>query len=295
MVSEASGILLVDKPIHLSSNCVLQRVRRILSIRKAGHTGTLDPLATGLLPICVGEATKFSQFLLADTKRYEVKAELGIRTDTADSTGQILEKRPIPQVSPQQLILLKERFLGEQKQVPPMFSALKHEGQPLYKLARKGVEITRKERSIVIHALENLCIEGNELQFTALVSKGTYIRTLVEDMASFIGTLAHVTYLRRVDVGAFSIKSALSFEQLEKKRDSFREHLIATHELCQGLPAVQVSELEGIRLKQGQRLSFLERSAGLNESIVQILTEENIFLGVGEISLGVLRPKRLLS
>jgi tRNA pseudouridine55 synthase len=198
-----NGILLLDKPAGLTSNAALQAVKRLYRARKAGHTGSLDPLATGLLPICFGEATKISGFLLDADKHYRVQCRLGVRTNTGDAEGEVLEQRPVEGITEAALRKVIEGFIGDIEQIPPMYSALKHKGERLYNLARQGVEVEREARTVTIHALELLDFGGDTAELRVHCSKGTYVRTLVEDIGALLGCGAHVSGLRRLGVGPF--------------------------------------------------------------------------------------------
>ncbi|MDD7805233.1 MAG: tRNA pseudouridine(55) synthase TruB [Endozoicomonas sp. (ex Botrylloides leachii)] len=209
------GIVIVDKFKGASSNDVLQRVKRLFGAAKAGHTGSLDPLATGVLPICLGEATKFSQFLLESNKSYYTQVQLGVKTTTGDTEGEIIEERPI-QVTRSDVEAVVARFQGSVKQVPSMYSALKHKGQPLYKLAREGIEVERPMRTVSIFRNELVSFDGNQLELEVDCSKGTYIRTLVEDIGDALGCLAHVKVLRRLKAGPYDQAQAYSLDDLEQ-------------------------------------------------------------------------------
>ena len=198
-----NGVLLLDKPVGMTSNQVLQTLKTIFNARKAGHTGSLDPLASGLLPICFGEATKISGFLLSADKEYDVVCRLGARTDTGDAEGRILETSPVPELERHKIQKVFNRFHGDITQIPPMYSAIKHQGQRLYDLARDGIVVQREPRKIVIHALELSGYATDSLAFTVRCSKGTYIRTLAEDIARELGCLAYVSELRRISVGVY--------------------------------------------------------------------------------------------
>lgn len=213
-----NGILLVDKPPQVSSNHVVQRVKRIFKAAKAGHTGALDPLATGLLPVCLGEATKFSQFLLNADKSYFVTAKLGQRTDTSDADGEVVETRPV-NVNETDIKKAIESFVGPIKQVPSMFSALKHEGKPLYYYARQGITIQRPARDITIHNIEWVSLIGDELSLNVSSSKGTYIRTLIDDLGQMLGCGAHVIVLRRTAVAHYKASQMITFDALDKLID----------------------------------------------------------------------------
>nr|CBX79166.1 tRNA pseudouridine 5S synthase [Erwinia amylovora ATCC BAA-2158] len=207
------GVLLLDKPQGLSSNDALQKVKRLYNANRAGHTGALDPLATGMLPICLGEATKFSQYLLDSDKRYRVVARLGQRTDTSDAEGVVVSERPVT-FSAEALQQALDSFRGETQQIPSMYSALKYQGRKLYEYAREGIEVPRESRSIVVYELLFIRHEGNELELEIHVSKGTYIRTIIDDLGEKLGCGAHVTLLRRLQVARYPIAKMVTLEQL---------------------------------------------------------------------------------
>ncbi|WP_315981354.1 tRNA pseudouridine(55) synthase TruB [Aliamphritea spongicola] len=211
------GIFLLDKPGGISSNRALQIVKRLYGAAKAGHTGALDPLATGMLPLCFGEATKFSQFLLDADKRYITTAKLGQRTDTSDADGQVVEERPLPADLSFERIdeLLQQEFTGQITQVPSMFSALKHNGQPLYKLARQGIEVEVKSRQVTVYSIDVLDFRGDEVDLDIRCSKGTYIRSIVQDMGEMLGCGAHVQMLRRLDSGPYKAADMMPLAELE--------------------------------------------------------------------------------
>ena len=207
-------MLLFDKPLELSSNTALQKVRRLFTAEKAGHTGTLDPLATGLLPVCFGEATKFTIALLDADKRYRATIRLGQRTTTGDAEGEITETRPVA-VDEAQVLAVLETFMGETRQLPPMHSAIKHQGKPLYEYIRKGETVERELRTVIIRELTLERLQGNELEFSVLCSKGTYVRTLAEDISEKLGCGGHLIALRRTGIGEFSLDDAYTLAQLE--------------------------------------------------------------------------------
>jgi tRNA pseudouridine55 synthase len=209
------GILLLDKPLGVSSNHALQRVKRLFNAQKAGHTGNLDPLATGVLPICLGEATKVSAFLLDADKRYLGKVKLGVRTRTADAEGEVIETREVGELDEARVRAVLQRFLGEIEQVPPMHSAIKVDGQPLYKLAHQGLEVERKPRRVTIYSLDLLSIAGDILEIDVRCSKGTYIRTLAEDIGEALGCGAHLAGLVRTEAGPFRLEEAVDMPSLE--------------------------------------------------------------------------------
>ncbi|HED40964.1 MAG TPA: tRNA pseudouridine(55) synthase TruB [Chromatiales bacterium] len=295
---EVNGILLFDKPAGMSSNALLQRIKRIFNARKAGHTGSLDPLATGLLPICLGEATKMSGFLLDADKRYQVTIKLGIKTTTGDAEGEAILTREVGHYSNPELELVLAEFLGDIEQIPPMYSALKKDGQPLYKLARKGIEVERKVRNIKIHSIEILAAEGDLLELDVHCSKGTYIRTLAEDIGERLGCGAHVAVLRRLSVGPFSGKKMISAAQLENIAEeggfeALDQLLLPMENALVNWPEVRLSQDVAFFLKRGQAVVVPKAP---REGLVKLFAEENVFLGVGYImDDGRVAPRRLLN
>ncbi len=292
-----NGILLFDKPGGMSSNAVLQRVKRIFNANKAGHTGSLDPLATGLLPICLGEATKMSGFLLDADKRYQVTIKLGIKTNTADAEGEAILTREVGDYSENELERVLAEFLGEIEQVPPMHSALKQNGQPLYKLAHQGIEVAREPRSIVIHSIEMLAAEGDLLELDVHCSKGTYIRTLAEDIGERLGCGAHVAVLRRLSVGPFSGEKMITPVQLESLAeeglDALDRLLLPMETALSQWPEVKLSQDVAFFLKRGQAVVVPQAP---REGLVKLFAGENDFLGVGHIlEDGRVAPRRLLN
>lgn len=298
------GVFLLDKPQGCSSNHALQRVKRLYDAAKAGHTGALDPLATGLLPICLGEATKFSQYLLDSDKRYITTAKLGVRTDSSDAEGEVIETKPVPQIDRAELeALLKRRFLGDIEQVPSMFSALKHNGQPLYKLARKGEKIEVKPRQVHIFEIKLLELRTEEIDLEVHCSKGTYIRSIVEDLGLELGCGAHVSMLRRTAVSNYDASQMLTLEQLESlaqpaQVDETQECiqtrldalLLPPWSAVDSLPSLELGDILAARLLQGQKLGERFEQRGLVR-----LFENSRFLGLGEVDeTGRLRAKRLL-
>ncbi len=255
---EVDGILLLDKPTGLSSNAALQQARRLYRALKAGHAGSLDPLASGLLPVCFGQATKVCGQLLESGKRYRVVARLGEQTDTADADGQVITRMPVPELDPQVMSTVLQGFLGEQSQIPPMYSALKHEGQRLYQLARKGESVERAPRQIHIGQIELLRVASPEIELEVACSKGTYIRTLVEDIAGALGTVGHVTVLRRLKVDAFGDAPLVTFDQLEAAASTgnataLEEFLLPIDHVFMNLPRVTVDEAGEGHLTHGRR------------------------------------------
>lgn len=294
-----TGILLLDKPIGCSSNAALQTVKRLYDARKAGHTGSLDPLATGLLPICFGHATKLSGYLLDADKSYWVRAKLGERTSTADAEGEIVESKAVPTLDEQGVNTVLAGFLGDQEQLPPMYSAVKHQGKRLYELARAGEEVERKPRSIRVHELELLSIDGDILEMRMRCSKGTYVRTLVEDIATALGTVAHVSALRRTAVGPFSGEDMISMEQLqalakqeEGAQAALDKLLLPLSSALDHWPAVSLDANSSYYVQRGQAVQVAHAPT---EGLVRIHDQDAEFIGVGEIlDDGKVAPRRLL-
>lgn len=250
-----NGILLLDKPRGMTSNAALQAVKRLYMARKAGHSGSLDPIAEGLLPICFGEATKFSRFLLESDKHYQLTARLGIRTDSGDTEGKIIQEREVPTLSLSELETVLERFRGPISQIPSMFSAIKVNGQPLYKLARQGIEIERNSRPITIYSLMTLSFEGDILKLEVKASKGTYIRTLVDDIGETLGCGAHVVELRRLGAGPYTAEQMVDLEHLRKieasgNREALEAYLLPLDSSVSDWPDVKLSEAAAYYLKK---------------------------------------------
>lgn len=291
------GVFVLDKPQGISSNHALQRVKRIFGAAKAGHTGSLDPLATGVLPLCFGEATKFSQFLLDADKAYEVTARLGEKTASGDADSDVIEQRPVTDFSAHALEAMLPRFTGLIEQVPSMYSALKHEGQPLYKLARQGIEVERKPRQVRIDELTMLGVTDDSFSLRVRCSKGTYIRSLVEDIAEAMGNLAHVVALRRIQSGPYSEADAMSIEQLTEKLESGGHKAIDTLLLplsssVQHWPVVSLSETAAYYLASGQAVQVPGSPVS---GWVSLQDQNHQFLGVGEIlDDGRVAPRRLV-
>lgn len=280
-----------DKPLDISSNTALQKVRRLFNAEKAGHTGTLDPLATGLLPICFGEATKFTVSLLDADKRYRATVRLGERTTTGDAEGEVIETRPVS-IDRAQVLAAMGKFMGEIRQLPPMHSALKHQGKPLYEYIRKGETVERELRTVYIRELELERLEGEVLEFSVLCSKGTYVRTLAEDIGETLGCGGHLTGLRRTGIGEFSLDKAYTLGQLEAMDEAQRDAcLMPLDSLVQNVPLLELDAVQASRLAQGQRLGLRDgRPDGKRR-----LYAEGRFIGLGELSGGRLSPSRLLS
>jgi len=290
-----NGLLLLDKPIGLTSNAALQRVKRMFKARKAGHTGSLDPLASGMLPLCFGQATKLSAYLLDADKTYRVTAKFGARTDTADADGAVVEESPVTQVERQALDVALEGLRGEILQVPPMYSALKKDGRRLYELAREGRQVEREARPVTIHELEIESWDPQQPVLAVRCSKGTYVRTLVEDIAAAAGTLGHVAALRRLSVGPFPEDGLVSMEELESAaeqgEDALDRHLRPIEEAIADWPAVYLNGEQAYYLLRGQPVhAGVAGECGL----VGVYDEARGFLGVGEVLRdGRLAPKRL--
>jgi len=287
-----NGILLLDKPGGLSSNAALQRVRRLVGADKAGHVGSLDPLATGMLPICLGEATKVAGEITAARKRYLFTIALGARTSTGDLEGEVVEEGPLLQLTVAEVELALEAFRGSQQQVPPMFSALKRDGQPLYKLARAGITVERAPRPIEITELTLQNLAGGRLELTALCSKGTYIRVLAEDIARRLGSCGHVVALRRLYVEPFERAPMQTLLEVETAcREGTLPAMIAADAALPGMPAVQVpAELAG-RLAHGQAVMV---AGGTAPGRVRLYDPQGRFMGLGEAdAAGQLHPRRM--
>lgn len=284
------GILLLDKPTGITSNRALQKVKQLFNAKKAGHTGSLDPLASGLLPICFGEATKFSQYLLNADKTYQVTAKLGVQTDTADSDGQVINTASIPALSKEKIEATLANMLGKSQQIPPMYSALKHHGQPLYKLARKGKEVTRKPREITLHHLSLLDFTQDTITLSVHCSKGTYIRVLIEDFAKKLSTLAHVTHLRRTNIRNFPPEKMQTLASLTLLKDQLSQHLLPIDAALTHFPVLPLDAQSATSLHQGQHIQNHPHPKGL----YRLKTPTNRFLGLAEITPdSTLRPLRL--
>ena len=293
-----NGVLLLDKPSGISSNAALQIAKRLLCAKKAGHTGSLDPLASGMLPLCFGEATKFSQYLLEADKKYWVMAKLGVRTTTSDSEGEVISQNPVPSLTPAQMDQAFDTFRGEIDQVPSMYSALKHKGQPLYKLARQGVEVERKSRRITIHELKVLDIKADTVTFEVHCTKGTYVRTIVDDFGEQLGCGAHVIGLRRLSVGHYAESQMIPLAALEKEvaeNDSglLTRHLLPLESSVMSWPAVKLVDATLYYLRQGQSVMTPNAPA---EGWVRLLDQQECFVGVGEVlESGKIAPRRLVN
>lgn len=296
------GILVLNKPTGDSSNRALQRTKHLFEAQKAGHTGNLDPMATGVLPICLGEATKFSQYLLDADKAYEATVRLGVQTTTGDAEGEVLESIDASHITLSDIERVIPQFLGVIAQVPPMYSALKVDGQPLYKLARQGIEIERKARTIEIFSLAINDFRSGvhpELDITVYCSKGTYIRTLAEDIATALGNIGgHLIRLHRIQAGEFLIQQSITLEALLALKDQqgvegLDTLLISPEQAVIHLPVVEVSAKAGYYVRLGQTVSVPDVP---HRGLVRIRMEDEGFIGVGEMSdEGRLSPRRLMA
>ncbi|WP_288876434.1 tRNA pseudouridine(55) synthase TruB [uncultured Kosakonia sp.] len=300
---DVHGVLLLDKQQGASSNDVLQKVKRLYNANRAGHTGALDPLATGMLPICLGEATKFSQYLLDSDKRYRVIARLGQRTDTSDADGQVVEERPVTFTAPE-LASALESFRGNTQQIPSMYSALKYQGKKLYEYARQGIEVPREARPITVYELLFIRHEGDELELEIHCSKGTYIRTIIDDLGEKLGCGAHVIYLRRLAVSRYPIERMVTLEQLQALVQQAEQQDVPAAELLDPLlmpmdspasdfPVVNIPSVVAAYFKNGQPVRASTTPA---EGLVRVTEgEEGKFIGMGEIDdQGRVAPRRLV-
>ena len=290
-----NGLLLFDKPTGESSNRVLQKVKRIFNAAKAGHTGTLDPLATGLLVICFGRTTKIADYLLAVDKQYRVVLKLGETTDSADADGEVLEQRDSSDVTEARILQHAASLAGSIEQIPPMYSALKHQGSRLYELARKGIEVERAPRKVEIHSFELIKPQEDLVTMQVHCSKGTYIRTLVEDLGKLLSCGAHVVELRRTSLGPFTDPKMYSFSEVEqlaeKGLSELYQILLPTDHALQGWPAVSVDENLMVDMRNGHALEVPNLPA---EGLVRIYDMDQQFYGIGKIREdGKMAPKPL--
>lgn len=299
-----SGVLLLDKPNGISSYAALTQAKRLFmspkfDSKKAGHTGTLDPMATGLLPICFGDATKFSSFGLDADKGYTAIIKLGEKTDTGDKEGQIIAQKDVPVFEQSELDKLAVSLMGEQMQTPPMYSALKKDGKKLYEYARDGIEIERQPRPIVIHHLALNKLSNDEIALDVICSKGTYVRVLGETVAERLGTVGHLTVLHRTSTGGFDVAGAISLDDLADL--SFGERfgkLLPVDVLLNHLPIIKLTTDETARIKMGQRLNVKDRLDDLNfgDDAIQIrLYHDDDFVGLGQVAMsGRLQPIKVV-
>ena len=305
--SIVSGVLLIDKPQGMTSQQVVSKVKYLLKSdvhdsKKAGHTGTLDPMATGLLPICLGEATKFSHYQLDAIKSYHAIIKLGEQTDTGDAEGEIITTSPVPHVTQAMLQSVTEQFLGEIMQVPPMYSALKKDGKKLYELAREGIEVERAARPLTIYELSLTPLSDQQLQLTVTCSKGTYVRVLAEDIAKALGTLGHLTALRRIRTGDFEIANAITLADFAALDIAARfDKLLAVDACVHSLPSLVLDASQSKRIRQGQRLNvkatMLTQQLNLTANqMFRLFDPQHQFLGTGLLEPnGRLQPMKLVN
>lgn len=293
---QVHGVLVLDKPRGFSSNAALQKVRWLLNAEKAGHTGSLDPLATGVLPLCFGEATKFSQYLLDADKGYSTVAQLGVTTTTGDAEGEVLERRAVA-VDEAAIQAALPAFRGQIEQIPPMYSALKRDGQPLYKLARAGEVVEREARSVTIARLELLALQEDRATLEVACSKGTYVRTLVEDLGARLGCGAHVAELRRTQAGPFGLAQAISLEELETAHaeggsEALDRFLLPVDSGLEHWPLVQLTQHSAYYWLHGQPV----RAANAPKfGLMRVQDDQGRFIGIGEIDdEGQVAPRRLI-
>ncbi|KTT47420.1 pseudouridine synthase [Pseudomonas oryzihabitans] len=293
---QVHGVLVLDKPRGFSSNAALQKVRWLLNAEKAGHTGSLDPLATGVLPLCFGEATKFSQYLLDADKGYSTVAQLGVTTTTGDAEGEVLERRAV-NVDEANIQAALPAFRGEIEQIPPMYSALKRDGQPLYKLARAGEVVEREARSVTIARLELLALQEDRATLEVACSKGTYVRTLVEDLGARLGCGAHVAELRRTQAGPFGLAQAVSLEELEAAHaeggaEALDRFLLPVDSGLEHWPLVQLTQHSAYYWLHGQPV----RAANAPKfGLMRVQDDQGRFIGIGEMNdEGQVAPRRLI-
>lgn len=292
-----SGVLLLDKPVGWTSNAALQAVKHLYQAAKAGHTGSLDPLASGLLPICLGEATKLSGFLLNADKGYRFTCRLGVTTTTGDAEGEVVAVRPVGPLSRESMEAALRRFVGTIRQIPPMYSALKHNGQPLYKLARKGMEVERAPREVTVHELRLLRLDDEEFECELRCSKGTYVRTLATDLGEILGCGAHVTALRRTVVEPYDAARMVTLESLREWAEQglavLDTKLLPSDSAVTQWPAVRVGGDAAFYLRQGQPV-LAPRAP--SQGWVRLYQDEQRFFGIGEIlDDGRVAPRRLLA
>lgn len=289
------GILLLNKPVGISSNAALQRVKRLYNARKAGHTGSLDNLASGLLPICLGEATKLSGYLLEADKYYQAEFTLGVTTETGDAEGEVLQTRPITGIDQSQIEAAIQSFIGSIEQVPPMYSAIKHHGQALYKLARQGKVVERQARTVIIHSFKVLSLIENRLSVEVHCSKGTYIRTLAEDLGEVLGCGAHVTGLHRFGVGEY--RDLFDFETLEayaqQGLEALDSLLMPIHSALSHWPEVKLTDEIAYYVRQGDAVQV---SHAPTSGWVKLFTEDDQFIGIAQVlDDGRIAPRRIMN
>ena len=284
------GIVLINKPKNCTSHDIVSKVRKTLNIKKVGHTGTLDPNATGVLPLLIGDATKLSKYLINHDKEYEVVLKLGIKTDTADSEGKIIEQKQVGKLNENLISTVLKEFLGKQKQVPPMYSAIKVNGKKLYEYARKGENIEIKPREIEIYNIELLNVEEDEISFRVGCSKGTYIRSLCEDIAQKLGTVGYMKKLNRTKVGEFYIEDAIDVEKLSNL-EKMEEKLISIEQFFKDKPSITMNEKELERFLNGVKLPYQNYKNG----VYNIYKKNGQYIGIGYIDKNMLKRDIILT
>ena len=294
------GVILLDKPAGMSSQGAVTAVKRAFNADKAGHTGTLDPMATGLLPICLGEATKYSQDLLDADKTYIAQVRFGSRTDTGDAEGLVIEELPLPTFADEASLIavlnsLLPQFTGAISQIPPMYSALKRDGKPLYEYARAGVELERTPRNITIHSIRWTAINWPEATLEVSCSKGTYIRVLAEDIGNALACGAHLVGLRRTEVGHLTLEQSFDLESIRSGLQNHSSYILPVDALLQTLPHLTVDEQQAKRLEMGQRVPLNIPSIEALVRIYRATAASHNFIGTADWRSGVLHPKRLIS
>ena len=291
---DVHGIVLLDKPEGMTSNQACQQIKGLFRARKVGHTGSLDPFATGLLPVCMGEATKVSGYLLDADKRYQARLKLGQATQTGDTEGEVVNEAEVPELEENQIRTVLEGFLGAQKQVPPMYSALKHKGKPLYEYARAGEEVERPARPVTIHSLELDEWTESEISFSVHCSKGTYVRTLAEDIAKKLGTVGHLVALRRTAAGPFDVADTHTIEALDELKASGKSLSLCLLPLEDGLPDWPQAAISGEAMQKfqyGNPVPYTKLGEAVEEVLVFNLQHQ--VLGLGKIEDSMLKPKRV--
>ena len=296
--NKVDGIVLLDKPTNITSNKLLQKVKFIFNAKKAGHTGSLDPIATGALPICFGEATKVSKYLIESSKTYHVVAKLGEKTNTGDSDGIITEKKAFTQTNTERCESILKSFIGETEQMPPMFSAIKVDGVRLYKHARKGLIIPRKKRTINIHNIYLKNLSFNSMELVVHCGKGTYIRSLIEDIATKLETFAHVKKLRRTSIDEIKNHKLITLESLESEHNNNRlieKFLLPIDVAIESLPKLSVTLIESIRFRQGQKIKFA-LNGDFKSGKVSVYDLNDGLIGLGVIDNdGIIQPTRVFN
>ncbi|CAG0910077.1 unnamed protein product [Cyprideis torosa] len=293
---DVDGVLLLDKPLGMSSNQALQRLKHLMRAHKAGHTGSLDPLATGCLPLCFGEASKVSSYLLDADKHYDTVARLGLVTDTDDAEGEVIREAPVVLPDRAGLLSLLERFIGDQAQIPPMYSALHHEGQRLYNLARQGKTVELAPRHVHVSRLELVDVGDNTLSLSISCSKGTYIRSLVRDIGLALGCGAHVQALRRTGVDPFTTPQMISLDEAIDLADQglLESKLLATDEVLINMPILALDEEQCARIKSGQKVT-LDAAVDTGQELLRLYDPAGGFVGIGERDNLSLKAKRLMA